>query len=87
MQEYSAAFAKLAENKACALAQFETCEKQRSVRDHIDAFVDDKAIDIIFMGSTELSMADKSHFLGSVSSAVTKSTVAHCCVVKNFATT
>ena len=46
VQEYSAVFAKLAENKACALA-LSKHEKQRPARPH--RRLDDKAIDI-FMG-------------------------------------
>ena len=87
VHEYTSIMDKASTSGKHANATFVTVEKTKSIKEHIDHFVDDMAIDLIFMGSTELSKPDKSHFLGSVSSAVTKSTVAHCCVVKNFATT
>ena len=39
------------------------------------------------MGSVELSNPEKQHFLGSVSSAVSKEAFAHCMIVKKYATT
>ena len=36
------------------------------------------------MGSVLLSDPSKNHLLGSVSTAVTKASLAHCCVVKNY---
>lgn len=44
-------------------------------------------VDVLVMGSMQLSNATAGHFLGSVARAVTKGTQAHCLVVKNFVTT
>ena len=84
---YGVACEKLEESKRVAAARLITEPQIKSIRDHIDKFLELKAIDIIFMGSVELSSSKTGGALGSVSSAVAKGCVAEVCVVKNFATT
>lgn len=62
----------------------------KSIREHIERFVDDNMIDVIIMGSVVLSDPkglQGARLLGSVASAVAKSSLAHCVIVKNFTTT
>ena len=44
-------------------------------------------VDVVVMGSVELSNTTKGHHLGSVAMALTKATPAHVVVVKQFAHT
>lgn len=64
-----------------------TGKEAKPVRSMIDDFVHIKKIDVVIMGSRELSEPGKQHFLGSVSSHVAKTCAAHVCIVKNFAYT
>ena len=59
--------------------------KSGDIHQQIDKFIDDNKIDVIVMGSVELSDIKKGgQYYGSVSSAVAKSSSAHCVVVKTF---
>ena len=60
--------------------------KKHEIRQHIEEFVEAKNVDLLVMGSVELSEAGGRH-LGSVTTAVAKSTIANVCVVKNYAYT
>ena len=63
-------------------------ERTRSnVAAQIEEFIDRKAVDVVVMGSVELSNTTKGHHLGSVAMALTKATPAHVVVVKQFAHT
>ena len=89
VQELTLSCDKLLSGGKCAKAEV-CCElrgnKKQSVRHYIEAFVEDRSIDVLVMGSVELSKVG-GKTLGSVSSAITKVSPAHCCVVKNFALT
>ena len=87
IDEFETLLAKVADSKTCAKAEFICQPKHLSIREHIEEVIDSKHIDVVVMGSVELSNPTKGHFLGSVASAVTKASLAHCCVVKHFATT
>ena len=47
-------------------------------------FVEQQMVDVIVMGSVELSKANKKDRLGSVCSSVSRESHAHACIVKNF---
>ena len=55
------------------------------IKKMIEDFIDERKIDLVIMGSVELSKPGRN--LGSVTQAVAKSSAAHVCVVKNFAYT
>ena len=59
-------------------------DKSGDIHQQIDKFIDDNKIDVVVMGSIELSDIKKGQYFGSVSSAVAKSSSAHCVVVKTF---
>lgn len=86
LQELSLACDKLISCNHVAGAELCEERKIKTIREHIESFIEEKQVDILIMGSMELSKPGKSS-LGSVSSAVSKVSKAHCCIVKNFATT
>ena len=86
VQELNHACNKLEDGKKCQIARIVVEQQTMQIREHIEAFVETKQVDVLMMGSTELSKPGNST-LGSVSSAVSKVSLAHCCVVKSFATT
>lgn len=85
--DFGPTLTKLEDTGACKKAEFVIEPKSKSIREHIEDFIDEKSVDVIIMGSVELSNPNKGHYIGSVSSAVTKASLANCCVVKHFATT
>jgi len=59
--------------------------KKQSIKEHINEFVESRLVDVVLMGSAELSKARKNK-LGSVCSSVGRDSYAHVCIVKNFNT-
>lgn len=63
------------------------CEKrEKAIKLMIEDFIDLHKIDLVLLGSVELSNLNGQQ-LGSVSEGVAKRSAAHTCIVKNFAYT
>jgi len=70
-----------------AFLELVVAHRNQAIKQHIDDFIEKEQIDVMFMGSQQLSAVAQHQdkfYLGSVSSSVAKSTSAHCCVVKNL---
>lgn len=65
--------------------QFRSLRYNRSISDTILEYTEANLTDLIIMGSVELTDPKNSLYLGSVSAAVSKRTLAHVLVAKNFA--
>ena len=65
--------------------QFRSLRYNRSISDTILEYIEANLTDLIIMGSVELTDPKNSLYLGSVSAAVSKRTLAHVLVAKNFA--
>jgi len=64
-------------------AEVKIVPKNKSIKEHIFDFTEGELVDIIVMGSAELSKQRKNK-LGSVCSSVSRDCYAHACIVKNF---
>jgi len=87
---YEPECSKLVEFKKLGSARFELIQKVVTIREHIEKVIDEHSIDVSILGSAELTNAVKlknKNYLGSVASGVTKVTLSHVIIVKNFPTT